>query len=109
MIAPFLCCSKVGDRMTVRFNRGETQRRQRGDSLGQLRWALWPVPDEQSDTGGLRGIQGFASHQSRDGGASVNAAGSSLHVLVQAPIEFALHQHIQRLCQVLRYGADLLC
>lgn len=107
MITPFLCGSEVGDGMAVRFNCGETQFCQRGDSLRQLRWALGPVPNEQSNPGGLLCIQRFSPHQTGDGGASVNAAGSGLHVLAQVPIEFALHQQIQRLCQALRDGVDL--
>jgi hypothetical protein len=49
----------------------------------------------------------FAPHQTGDGGASVDTAGAGLNMLGQAPIEFALYQQIQRLCQLLRNDADL--
>ena len=39
----------------------------------------------------------LARHQAGHGAAGIEAAGPGLHVVGHAPIEFALHQQVQRL------------
>ncbi|MNY18696.1 hypothetical protein D3C86_1520920 [compost metagenome] len=92
-------------------NRGirKAQLMELGDAIRQVRRAFRPLPDKQADSGGLFGAQPFASHQAGDRGACVEAAGPGLHVIGQAPVEFALHQQVQRLGQLLGDSGHLAC
>ena len=86
---------------------GETQFIQCRDTGRQARRALRPVPDKQADPLGLLGAECLARHQPGDRAAGVEAAGCGLHMVGQAPVEFALQQQVQWLRQLLGDGGDL--
>ncbi|MNR19629.1 hypothetical protein D3C85_1364340 [compost metagenome] len=97
MITPALSVGKVMDRLAVNGGVREAQLIQCSRPCEQVRRALGPVPRKQADPRGLCGIQRFATHQPGHRGAGINAAVPGLYVVVQAPIELALHKQVQRL------------
>ena len=107
VITPALGVGKTIDRLAVGGGIREAQRIQGRMAGEQYRGPLWPVPDKQADTRRLSGIQHLAGHQAGHRGAGVEAAGLSLYVVGQAPVEFALHQQIPWLRQLSGNGRDL--
>ncbi|MNR13316.1 hypothetical protein D3C85_1297130 [compost metagenome] len=57
----------------------------------------------------MLGTQYLAGHQAGHGAAGTEAASLRLYVVGHAQIEFALHQQIQWLCQLLGDAGNLAC
>ncbi|MNV60815.1 hypothetical protein D3C71_1532920 [compost metagenome] len=94
MLAPAFGINDGGDGLAVCRGTREAQRSQRRGTLGYARRSLGPVPDKQVDAGGLFGAQDLACHQTGHRATSIEATGPGLHVIGQAPIQFALHDQV---------------
>ncbi|MNN00718.1 hypothetical protein D3C81_1133180 [compost metagenome] len=96
-----------GDSNAVALAVGETQRCQPGQAFGLGVRAFGPVPDEQTDSAAQLGAQLFARHQSGHSAASVKTSGSRLHMVVEAPVQFALQGEIEWLGKLPGYAIEI--
>ncbi|MNG21825.1 hypothetical protein D3C84_1062340 [compost metagenome] len=94
MFAPAFGIDDGGDWLAVCRGTREAQRSQRHGTRGHARRPLGPVPDKQVDVGGLFGAQDLARHQAGYRATSIEATGPGLHMIGQAPIQFALHDQV---------------
>ncbi|MNZ49903.1 hypothetical protein D3C78_676820 [compost metagenome] len=94
MFAPVFGIDNGGDWLAVFRGTREAQLSQRRGTLGHARRPLGPVPYKQIDVGGLLGAQDLARHQAGHRATSIEATGPGLHMIGQAPIQFALHDQV---------------
>ncbi|MNN72690.1 hypothetical protein D3C81_1887500 [compost metagenome] len=94
MITPTFDVGQRSDGLGVLRGTGEPQFFQFRDTGWQARRSVRPFPGKQADSLGLLDAQRLARHQAGNRAAGVEAAGAGLHMVSQAPVEFALNHQV---------------